>query len=66
MHAMQYEITLPADYDMDVIRHRVATRGHLLDDFPGLGIKAYLMRERGEDSPSTSTRRSTCGPGPKA
>ncbi|MEU2250805.1 DUF4865 family protein [Streptomyces sp. NPDC019224] len=51
MHAMQYEITLPADYDMGVIRHRVATRGHLLDDFPGLGLKAYLIRERGEASP---------------
>lgn len=51
MHAMQYEITLPADYDMGVIRDRVATRGHLLDAFPGLGVKAYLMRERGEDSP---------------
>ncbi|CAM5615916.1 hypothetical protein SALBM135S_09447 [Streptomyces alboniger] len=46
---MQYEITLPADYDMDVIRRRVATRGHLLDTFPGLGFKAYLMRERGRD-----------------
>ncbi|WP_447035972.1 DUF4865 family protein [Streptomyces sp. DSM 118878] len=49
MHAMQYEITLPADYDMDVIRRRVATKGHLLDAFPGLGFKAYLMRERGRD-----------------
>jgi hypothetical protein len=46
---MNYRITLPADYDMDVIRHRVATRGHLLDDFPGLGQKAYLIRERGID-----------------
>ncbi|MEV0097233.1 DUF4865 family protein [Streptomyces sp. NPDC050738] len=51
MHAMQYEITLPADYDMEIIRKRVATKGHLLDDFPGLGVKAYLMRERGADSP---------------
>ncbi|MCM2415717.1 DUF4865 family protein [Streptomyces sp. RKAG290] len=51
MHAMQYEITLPADYDMGIIRNRVATKGHLLDAFPGLGIKAFLMRERGEDSP---------------
>ncbi|MFC8126527.1 DUF4865 family protein [Streptomyces sp. NPDC057302] len=52
MHAMQYEITLPADYDMAVIRHRVATKGHLLDDYPGLGAKAYLIRERGvDDSP---------------
>ncbi|MFJ2767031.1 DUF4865 family protein [Streptomyces sp. NPDC087300] len=49
MHALQYEITLPAEYDMGIIRHRVATKGHLLDDFPGLGIKAYLMRERGRD-----------------
>ncbi|WP_424529583.1 DUF4865 family protein [Sphaerisporangium viridialbum] len=24
---MQYEITLPADYDMAIIRHRVATTG---------------------------------------
>ncbi|MFD4231162.1 DUF4865 family protein [Streptomyces sp. NPDC058545] len=51
MHVMQYEITLPADYDMGIIRTRVATRGHLLDTFPGLGIKAYLIRERGEHSP---------------
>ncbi|WJV50478.1 DUF4865 family protein [Streptomyces flavofungini] len=49
MHAKQYEITLPADYDMGVIRERVATKGHLLDAFPGLGFKAYLMRERGVD-----------------
>ncbi|MCX4669084.1 DUF4865 family protein [Streptomyces sp. NBC_01381] len=52
MHAMQYEITLPADYDMGIIRHRVAAKGHLLDDYPGLGAKAYLVRERGvDDSP---------------
>ncbi|WP_405808993.1 DUF4865 family protein [Streptomyces sp. NBC_01520] len=51
MHVMQYEITLPADYDMKIIRERVATRGHLLDDFPGLGLKAYLIRERGGPSP---------------
>ena len=52
MHAMQYEITLPADYDMGIIRDRVATRGHLLDDCPGLGAKAFLIRERGvDDSP---------------
>ncbi|XIE77549.1 DUF4865 family protein [Streptomyces sp. SBR177] len=51
MHALQYEITLPADYDMEIIRKRVATRGHLLDAFPGLGLKAYLMRERADGSP---------------
>ena len=47
MHAMQYELTLPADYDMDIIRTRVARVGHLLDDWDGLGCKAYLVRERG-------------------
>jgi hypothetical protein len=47
MHAMQYEITLPAEYDMKIIRHRVATKGHLLDAFPGLGLKAFVIRERG-------------------
>ncbi|MGW0978581.1 DUF4865 family protein [Streptomyces griseus] len=51
MHALQYEITLPADYDMGIIRTRVATKGHLLDDFPGLGLKAYLIREREAGSP---------------
>ncbi|MEU0743397.1 DUF4865 family protein [Streptomyces sp. NPDC006134] len=54
MHAMQYEITLPADYDMGVIRKRVADRGHLLDAFDGLGLKAYLMRERGKDGSPVS------------
>ncbi|MFI6369797.1 DUF4865 family protein [Streptomyces sp. NPDC050546] len=47
MHAMQYELTLPADYDMGVIRARVARVGRLLDDWDGLGLKAYLVRERG-------------------
>ncbi|MGC0209142.1 DUF4865 family protein [Streptomyces levis] len=47
MHALQYEITLPADYDMGIVRDRVARRGHLLDDWDGLGLKAYLIRERG-------------------
>jgi hypothetical protein len=49
MYAMQYEITLPADYDMGIIRERVATKGPLLDGFAGLGLKAYLIRERGTD-----------------
>ncbi|MFD1151847.1 DUF4865 family protein [Saccharothrix hoggarensis] len=46
---MHYEITLPADYDMGIIRTRVATRGSALDAFPGLGLKAYCVRERGVD-----------------
>ncbi|MES4889728.1 DUF4865 family protein [Streptomyces sp. NPDC096012] len=47
MQAMQYEMTLPADYDMGIIRERVARVGHLLDDWDGLGLKSYLVRERG-------------------
>ncbi|MBD8879915.1 DUF4865 family protein [Rhodanobacter sp. 7MK24] len=42
MIAMQYTITLPAGYDMAIIRRRIADKGHLLDDFPGLGFKAWL------------------------
>jgi hypothetical protein len=49
MQAMQYEITLPADYDMAIIRQRVATKGAMTDDFDGLGLKAYGIRERGVD-----------------
>lgn len=47
MYATQYEVTLPADYDMQVIRQRVATYGHVLDDRAGLALKAYAIRERG-------------------
>jgi Domain of unknown function (DUF4865) len=49
VYAMQYEVTLPADYDMQIIRTRVATRGGGTDGFGGLGMKAYLIRERGAD-----------------
>ncbi|MFD4553255.1 DUF4865 family protein [Streptomyces sp. NPDC058469] len=38
---------MPGDYDMDIIRGRVARVGHLLDDWDGLGFKTYLLRERG-------------------
>ena len=47
MDAMQYDLTLPADYDMGIIRHRVTSRGSGTDAFPGLGIKAYGIREKG-------------------
>lgn len=47
MLAMQYSIALPSDYDMEIIRTRVRTRGAALDDRAGLGLKAYLVRERG-------------------
>ncbi|MFL5560814.1 MAG: DUF4865 family protein [Gemmatimonadaceae bacterium] len=47
MYAMQYEIALPADYDMTIVHERVRARGALLDALPGLGLKAYCVRERG-------------------
>ncbi|MHA7306483.1 DUF4865 family protein [Arthrobacter sp. TMN-49] len=50
MIAAQYEITLPADYDMDIIRRRVAARGHALDKRPGIGLKAYLIHEIADGS----------------
>jgi hypothetical protein len=49
MHAMQYEFTLLADHDMQALRDRLAAVWHLLDDRAGLGLKAYLLRERGRD-----------------
>ncbi|GLW74884.1 DUF4865 domain-containing protein [Kitasatospora phosalacinea] len=49
MLAKQYEITLPADYDLAVIRRRIEAGAPLLDDRPGLGLKAWLLRERGAD-----------------
>jgi hypothetical protein len=54
MIAAQYEIGLPRDYDMTVIRDRVATRGHALDDYPGLGIKAYLVRDVADGASSNA------------
>jgi len=43
---MQYEINLPTDYDMGIIRRRVETLGDRTDDFDGLGIKAYLVQDQ--------------------
>src|SRR5271165_2720611 len=51
MIAMQYSFTLPADYDMSVIDRRIADKGPLLDGFPGLQFKAYLVARRGEHGP---------------
>lgn len=49
MDAIQYDITLPADYDMEIIRKRIADVGHVLDDRVGLGLKTWAIRERGVD-----------------
>lgn len=48
MIAMQYSFVLPADYDMAIVRERIAVKGKLLDNLPGLAFKAYLHAERGE------------------
>jgi hypothetical protein len=48
MIAMQYSFALPADYDMAIVRERIAVKGKLLDDLPGLAFKAYLYAQRGE------------------
>lgn len=48
MITMQYSITLPADYDMGIVRQRIAERGHLTDDFPLLAFKAYLYADTNE------------------
>jgi hypothetical protein len=48
--ALQYSFTLPADYDMAIVRQRIADKGHLLDHFDGLLLKTYLHAERGEAS----------------
>lgn len=51
MYAMQYEISVPADYDMGILRERVAKASSILDDRAGLGLKAYLIREIADGSP---------------
>lgn len=43
----QYSIGLPADYDMGIIRRRVSEKGPTFDSFPGLGLKAFMICEKG-------------------
>lgn len=43
----QYSIGLPADYDMGIIRRRVSEKGPAFDSFPGLGLKAFMICEKG-------------------
>ncbi|HEY7845365.1 MAG TPA: DUF4865 family protein [Bradyrhizobium sp.] len=42
-----YAHRLPADYDVDIIRNRARSRGHLFDAVPELTFKGFLLRERG-------------------
>jgi hypothetical protein len=60
MLTMQYRIILPADYDMGIIRRRIAERGHLTDDFPRLAFKAYLYADRSQ--PYASGRENRYAP----
>lgn len=48
MIAMQYNISLPADYDMAIVDRRIRDKGPLLDNFPGLKFKAYLSARKGD------------------
>jgi len=49
VQAMQYGFTFPADYDMGIIKNRIKTKGGVLDGYPDLGLKAWMIRERGVD-----------------
>lgn len=57
MIAMQYSFVFPADYDMSIIDRRIADRGHMTDDFPGLVFKAYLSSRKTEAAGRASENR---------
>lgn len=46
MIGMQYKVTLPSDYDMNIIRKRVKDNGFKTDGFSDLQFKAYLITEK--------------------
>jgi hypothetical protein len=50
----QYTIGLPADYDMAIIRKRVADKGPAFDTLPGLGLKAFMISEKGRCGASSN------------
>jgi hypothetical protein len=50
MIGMQYKITLPSDYDMEIIKNRVDNNGHKTDGFEGLRFKLYLITEKGANN----------------
>lgn len=47
MILMRYRHRLPADYDLERIRDRVAARGSRFDAVPGLVFKAFTLEDRG-------------------
>lgn len=54
MNAMQYNVILPDDYDMSLIRKRVKDNGSKTDNFKGLLFKAYLISEKVQGAISNS------------
>ena len=47
MIAMQYNLNLPSDYDMNAIKKRVEENGYKTDGFNDLICKIYLYAEKG-------------------
>ena len=47
MIGMQYKITLPSDYNMELIKARVRENGFKTDGFDDLLFKCYLIKEKG-------------------
>jgi hypothetical protein len=43
MIVKQYSIKLRADYDMQIIRRRVADKGAAYDTFPGLHLSSWML-----------------------
>lgn len=50
MISSQYRITLPSDYDMNIIIARVKNNGHKTDGFYGLKFKLYLITKKDENN----------------
>lgn len=44
---MQYNIKLPSDYDMNIIKKRIEENGYKTDGFNDLICKVYLFSEKG-------------------
>ena len=59
MLAMQYNIQLPDDFDMNLIRQRVRDNGTKTDGFQNLTFKTYLISTKGEHD---AQRKQICAP----
>jgi len=51
MFALQYDFSLPADYEMQRVRDRIAAKGSVFDNFPGLVFKAFALTDRAHGAP---------------